>query len=49
MDKENGSILKDEEDFETMLRNINFNNLDFKNVQELEEIVTPGNGSICCC
>ena len=31
------------------LLDIDFDALNFDDIQELEEIVTPGNGSICCC
>lgn len=31
------------------LENIDFSKISFEGMQELEEIVTPGNGSVCCC
>lgn len=31
------------------LEDIDFDKISFDGIEELEEIVTPGNGSVCCC
>lgn len=31
------------------LDQIDFSKLSFDNVEELDEVVTPGNGCACCC
>lgn len=38
-----------EEIEELDLSKIDFSKINFDDIQELEEIVTPGNGSYCCC
>ncbi len=32
-----------------LLQGIDFDNISFDGIEELEEIVTPGHGSLCCC
>ncbi len=31
------------------LMQVDFSEVNFDNVEELDEVVTPGNGAACCC
>lgn len=31
------------------LEQVDFSKVNFDNVEELDEVVTPGNGAVCCC
>lgn len=31
------------------LEQVDFSKVNFDNVEELDEVVTPGNGCACCC